>query len=267
MAWGPQDKVAVVTGASSGIGEATARRLADAGMTVVAVARRAERLDALAAEPRRGAGRIVPHVADVRDTEQVDALAASVRDTFGACHALINNAGVGGGAFDGRDDLEDALRTLDINLAGTLRCMAAFADLLAASAPARVVNVASVAGKIGIGPAGYAASKFGMVGLSEALHLSWADRGVSVTQLNPGYIVTEGFPQTQLRDTPMEKLVGRPEDVADAVVDVLRTGTWERTVPTFYRGIVALRHLAPPLYRAIVSRMDRSSGERGYDSR
>lgn len=267
MTWGPQGRIAVVTGASSGIGEATARRLADAGMTVIAVGRRTERLGTLAAEPRRGSGRIVPHTADVQDTAQIDALAARVRDEFGACHALINNAGVGGGAFNGRDDLDDALRTLDINLAGTLRCLAAFADLLEASAPSRVVNVASVAGKIGVGPAGYAASKFGVVGLSEALHLSWASRGVSVTQLNPGYIVTEGFPQTQLEGTPFAKLTGVPEDVADAVVHVLRTGVWERTVPTWYRGLVALRHIAPPLYRSVVGRMGRSSGERGYESR
>lgn len=267
MTWGPQGRIAVVTGASSGIGEATARRLARVGMTVIAVARREERLVALAAEPLPGVGRIIPHVADVRDTEAVDVLAARVRDEFGACHALINNAGVGGGAFEGRDDLDDALRTLDINLLGTVRCLAAFADLLEASAPARVVNVASVAGKIGIGPAGYAASKFGVVGLSEALSLSWASRQVTVTQLNPGFVVTEGFPQTQLAGGPFEKLVGAPEDVAERIAEVLRTGAPERTVPGFYRAFVALRHVAPPLYRAIASRMGRASGDRGYASR
>lgn len=267
MSFAPQGRIAVVTGASSGIGEATARRLADVGMTVIAVARRAERLEQLASEPRSGSGRIVAHVCDVRTTEAVDALAARVRDEFGACHVLINNAGVGGGAFGGRDDLDDALRTLDVNLAGTVRCLAAFAELLEASAPARVVNVASVAGKIGIGPAAYAASKFGVVGLSEALHLSWASRGITVSQLNPGFIVTEGFPQTQLEGTPFGKVVGDPTDVADAVVDVLRTGTWERTVPPWYRAFVAVRHVAPPLYRFIAGRMERAGGERGYDAR
>lgn len=266
MSWDPQGRVAVVTGASSGIGEATARRLADAGMTVIAVARRAERLEALAAEPLR-AGRIVPHAADVQDTDAVDALAARVRDEFGVCHALINNAGVGGGAFTGRESLEDALRTVDINLNGTLRCTAAFAELLEASAPSRVVNVASVAGKLGIGPAGYAASKFGIVGLSEALHLSWTSRGVAVTQLNPGYVETEGFPQTQLTGTPFARVLGAPDDVADRVLEVLRTGTWERTVPSFYRSFVALRHLAPPVYRAIARRLGRADGERGYQPR
>lgn len=256
-----------MTGASSGIGEATARRLADAGMSVVAVARRRERLEALAEQSRASAGRVVAHVADVRDIDQVDALAARVEDEFGACHALVNNAGVGGGAFTGRDSLDDALRTVDINLNGTLRCLAAFADLLERSAPARVVNIASVAGKIGIGPAGYAASKFAVVGLSEALHLSWAERGIAVTQLNPGYVETEGFPQTQLKGTPFERVLGDPADVAEAVVEVLGDGRFERTVPAFYRAFVGLRHLAPPVYRAVAGRMGRARGERGYASR
>ncbi len=264
MSWGPDGKVAVITGASSGIGEATARRLATAGLTVVAVARRTERLEALATELADARGRVVPHTADVTDTDAVDALARRVRDDFGACDALINNAGVGGGGFSGRDDLDDALRTIDVNLLGTVRCLAAFSDLLEASAPSRVVNVASVAGKLGIGPAAYAASKFGVVGMSEALSLSWASRGITVCQLNPGFVVTEGFPQTHLLRGPTARIVGAPEDVADRIAEVLRTGVVERTVPSWYRSFVTLRHLAPPLYRAVASRMERAGGERGY---
>jgi NAD(P)-dependent dehydrogenase (short-subunit alcohol dehydrogenase family) len=258
MAWNPAGKVAVVTGASSGIGEATARRLAAAGMTVVAVARRAERLEQLAtANPG-----VVAHAADVADTEAVDALAARVREEHGVCHALVNNAGVGGGPFEGRGDLDDAMRTIDVNLLGVLRCMAAFADLLEAGAPSRVVNVASVAGKVGIGPAAYAASKFGVVGLSEATGLSWAERGITVCQLNPGFIETEGFPQDQIKRSPMARILGSPDDVAEGVLDALRTGTTERTVPRYYRGAVVMRHLAAPVYRAVASRMERAGGSR-----
>ena len=261
MSWSLHDRVVVVTGASSGIGQATARRLAVGGATVVAVARRGDRLDALAAEDDR----IHPHVADVADTAQVDALAAAVADEFGACHALVNNAGIGGAAFEGRDDLDDALRTIDVNLGGTLRCTAAFADLLAASAPSRVVNVGSVSGKIGLGPAAYAASKFGMVGFSEALSYSWADRGVTVCQLNPGYIVTEGFPQQQVRGSAFERLLEGPDAVADAVVDALVNGLTERTVPRVYRGFVVLRHVAPSLFRRLAGRTGRASGTRDVD--
>lgn len=258
MAWNPSGKVAVVTGASSGIGRATARRLATAGMTVVAVARREERLAELAAAQPR----IVPHPADVTDTAAVDALAERVGEEFGGCHALVNNAGVGGGPFRGRDDLDDAMRTIDVNLLGTFRCLAAFSDLLAASAPSRVCNVASVAGKIGVGPAAYVASKFGVVGVSEALALSWKRRGITVCQLNPGFIETEGFRQEQIKRTPFAAVIGDPEDVAAAVLDALVTGTTERTVPRWYRTFVVIRHIAAPAYTAVASRMARASGSR-----
>lgn len=258
MAWHLHGRTAVVTGASSGIGEATARRLAGAGMTVYAVARRGERLERLAATDER----IVPHVADVTDTAAIDALAERVREEQGGCHALINNAGVGGGPFEHRTDLDDVLRTLDVNLIGVVRCLAAFADLLASSAPSRVVNVASVAGKVGIGPAGYAAGKFGVVGLSEALGFSWAPRGITVSQLNPGFIETEGFRQEQIKRSPLARILGRPEDVAEAIAETLVRGDHERTVPRAYRGVVLLRHLAAPAYRAAASRMARARGRR-----
>jgi NAD(P)-dependent dehydrogenase (short-subunit alcohol dehydrogenase family) len=251
-------KVVVVTGASSGIGEATALRLAEAGATVIAVARRADRLQALSA---RHTG-IHPHVADVVDTDAIDELAAVVRRDHGACHVLVNNAGVGGSPFEDRDDLDDALRTIDINLLGTMRCIASFAELLAESAPSRVVNVASVAGKVGIGPAAYAASKFGMVGLSEALSLSWADRGVIVSQLNPGFIATEGFPQTQILRSPMKPLVGKPADVAKAIEGLILSGRTERTVPRWYRVLVVLRHIAPGAFRRAAGRSPRAGGRR-----
>jgi NAD(P)-dependent dehydrogenase (short-subunit alcohol dehydrogenase family) len=258
MSFDPTGRVAVVTGASSGIGEATARRLARAGMTVVAVARRGARLDALAATQPG----IVAHVADVTDTAAVDALATRVGDEHGACHVLVNNAGVGGGAFRGRDDLDDALRTIDVNLLGAIRCMAAFAALLEASAPSRVVNVASVAGKVGVGPAAYAASKFGLVGLSEATGLSWASRGITVTQLNPGFIETEGFTQAQIKRSPLARLVGQPDDVARAIHGAIVRAQTERTVPGWYRGVVLARHLASPVFRIGVARMARAQGTR-----
>jgi NAD(P)-dependent dehydrogenase (short-subunit alcohol dehydrogenase family) len=258
MSWDPAGKVAVVTGASSGIGEATARRLARVGMTVVAVARREDRLEALAAAHPQ----IMAHVADVTVDEEVDALAARVGEEFGVCHTLINNAGVGGGPFRGRDDVADTLRTIDINLGGTIRCMGAFAELLEAGAPSRVVNVASVAGKLGVGPAGYAASKFGTVGLSEATNLAWARRGITVSQLNPGFIATEGFPQTQIKRTPAAGIIGEPEDVARAIHRTLLDGARERTVPSWYRVFVALRHVVAPLFWFGISRTQRAAGHR-----
>jgi uncharacterized protein len=245
-------KIAVVTGASSGLGEASARALANAGMTVVAVARRAERLSALAeAQPT-----IHPHPADVTDDDAVAELAQSVQDTYGACHVLVNNAGISGSNhFRGPQDRADLEEVMDVNFFGVIRVTAAFADLLAASAPSRVINVASVAGKLGVGRPAYAASKFALVGFTETLRTDWARRGVAVCQLNPGFIRTEGFPQDDLMRTPMARLVGTPDMVADAVVDVARSGARERTVPRWYRPLVAVRHTAAPVFWAGAKRM------------
>ncbi len=258
MSWDPVDKVAVITGASSGIGAATARRLARLGMRVVAAARREDRLEEVAAAHPA----IVPRVADVTVTDDLDRLARWVREEYGACHALINNAGIPGGSFGGREDIDDALHTIDVNLGGTVRAMGAFAELLEASAPSRVVNVASVAGKLGVGPAGYCASKFGMIGFTEATSLAWERRGITVSQLNPGFIETEGFPQTQIKRTPARGLIGEPEDVARAIHRTLLDGVTERTVPGWYRSVVVLRHVAAPLWRSGISRTERAAGSR-----
>lgn len=251
-------RIAVVTGASSGIGEAIVRRLAHEGWTVVAAARRTDRLEGLARSvTSSGApGQVIAATLDVRDIASVDALAAAVRDTHGACHLLVCNAGIGGGRLRGREDLADALDVIDVNLVGTLRCCAAFADLLAASAPSQVINVASVAGKLGLGPAAYVASKFGMVGFSEALGAAWRDRGITVTQLNPGFIHTEGFPQTWADGTPAARLIAGPEVVAAALSRAVRRRREEVTAPGWYRGFVVLRHVAAPLWRTIARAVD-----------
>ena len=255
---GASQRIAVVTGASSGIGEATVLRLASEGWTVVAAARRTERLEDLArhAAEQRAPGAVIPASLDVRDVASVDALAARVHEDHGACHLLVCNAGVGGGSLGRREDLDAALDVLDVNLAGTLRCCAAFADLLAASAPSQVINVASVAGKLGLGPAAYVASKFGMVGLSEALGLAWRARGVTVTQLNPGFVHTEGFPQSWADGTPIARLVVGPDVVARAVSRAAARRREEVTSPRWYRGFVVLRHVAAPAWRAITRLAD-----------
>jgi NAD(P)-dependent dehydrogenase (short-subunit alcohol dehydrogenase family) len=247
------ERIAVVTGASSGIGEATVLRLATEGWTVIAAARRVDRLEALAARAQASGapGRILPAALDVRDTGSVDALADRVRSEHGACHLLVCNAGIGGGSIASREDLDTAMAVIDVNLGGTIRCCAAFAALLEASAPSQVINVASVAGKLGLGPAAYVASKFGMVGLSEALSVAWRGRGIVVTQLNPGFVHTEGFPQTWATGTPLARLVVGPEVVAAAVSRAVRRRRDEVTTPRWYRSFVVLRHVATPVWRGI----------------
>jgi NAD(P)-dependent dehydrogenase (short-subunit alcohol dehydrogenase family) len=257
-----QDKIAVVTGASAGIGEAAARALADAGMHVVVSARRAGKLDQIAAQHPR----ITAQAADVTSDEDVAALAKRVEDEYGACHVLVNNAGASfGNRLRGPEDLADFVRTIDTNLVSVARCMAAFGDLMFRSAPGRVVNVASVAGKLGVGPPAYVASKFGLVGLSEATRLDWIRRGVTVSQLNPGFIVTEQFPQDDLQRSRLGRLILiGPERAAAAIVDVARSGVHERTVPRWYRAGVFVRHVAAPLYWSVTHRAG-TGGKVGTD--
>ncbi len=241
-------KVAVVTGASSGIGAATAVALAAQGMRVVAVARRAERLEALAsAQPL-----VRSRPGDVTDDTDVAALAAEVADREGACHVLVAAAGATfGRRFRGPDDVAAVCQAVDLNLGGTARCLGAFAELLSASAPARAIAVTSVAGKLAVGTSpAYAASKFATVGFIEGLRADWRRRGVAVCQVNPGLVTTEGFPQQRVRAWALgRRLVAEPDDVARAIVGVARRGTAERTVPRWYRTLVVTRHVAAPLYR------------------
>jgi NAD(P)-dependent dehydrogenase (short-subunit alcohol dehydrogenase family) len=242
-------RVVVVTGASSGIGEVTARALADAGASVVAVARRRERLELVAGTTDR----IEAYEADVTSDEDMDALAAHVGRTYGACHVLVNNAGIPDGlaVLRSAEHRDAVTRVMDVNFMGAVRAMTAFFELLVASAPSQVVNVASVAGKVGVdGSPGYTASKFALVGLTEAVAEDWRRHGIAVTQLNPGYIRTEGFPQDNLVRSPLtRRLVGTPEMVADAILDVIRSRARERTVPRWYRSIVVSRHVAAPAFR------------------
>lgn len=245
-------KTAVVTGASSGIGRAVAGRLAEEGMTVVAVARRKERLDELAAEFPS----VLAYPADVTNDDDVAGLRAWVGEHLGACHVLVNNAGaVLRRRLRGPHDVDDVLALMDLNFGGTVRCTAALADLLVASAPSRVINVASVAGRLAPVPPAYAASKFAVVGLSESLRGDWGRRGVAVCNVDPGFVVTEGFPQDRLLRSPIgRRVLVDVDDVAAAIADVARKGTPERTVPRWYRVAVFARHVVPFWYRALLRR-------------
>jgi NADP-dependent 3-hydroxy acid dehydrogenase YdfG len=177
---------AVVSGASSGIGEATARALAADGWRVVCAARRLERVQALAAELGHGA---VGRPLDVTDQASVDALAAE----FDSCDLLVNNAG-------GAKGLRRIAQAQDsewewmfaTNVMGTMRLTRAFLPKLVAAPAGLVVNIVSIAGRFAYpGGAGYNAAKFGQRALTEALHRELAGTPVRVTEIDPGLVETE----------------------------------------------------------------------------
>ncbi|GAA3645094.1 SDR family NAD(P)-dependent oxidoreductase [Nonomuraea antimicrobica] len=212
-------KTAVVTGASSGIGEATARRLAAEGFEVVAGARRHDRLDRLAAEVPS----IRPVTLDVTAQESVDALAASLE----RCDVLVNNAG---GAFgmepvaEGR--LDDWQRMYDVNVLGSLRMTQALLPKLVESGDGVLVMLTSTAGLSAYeGGGGYVAAKHAQRSMAETLRLELVGQPVRIVEIAPGMVQTEGFAVTRFRgDEAAAARVyeGVPgpltsDDVADAI--------------------------------------------------
>ena len=184
------DRVAVVTGASSGIGEATARTLAAEGCSVVLAARREDRLEAL--EREIGTDRALAVPTDVTDEDDVAALVERTREAFGGIDVLVNNAGVSRPAPVLDADGDDVERQIGVNLLGVANVTRAALPEMLEAATADVVAVSSVsARRPGEGASAYAASKCGVNGFCESLRKEVAEDGVRVTVVMPGATVTE----------------------------------------------------------------------------
>jgi short-subunit dehydrogenase len=245
------DNVAVVTGASSGIGEATARALASRGWRCVLLARRRERIEAIAAEL---GGEF--EVCDVGDRQTVERIAVAVTSRHPAVHLLVNGAGIPGRAsfLDIEPErVEELLRT---NYLGGLWCLRAFLPALERARPADVVNVVSVAGTVSLPPAGpYAASKHAQLAFSRATAAQLRRRGVRVHTVNPGLVETEGFPQRAvLASRFLRRRVIAPDEVARHILDVIENDRFETFVPAWYRAAAIVQALFPGLLGRVLGR-------------
>jgi short-subunit dehydrogenase len=232
--------LAVVTGASSGIGAATARLLTSEGWRVIAVARRGDRLEAA-----------VPLALDLTDAGTPRRVREAVEAEGGELKLLVNNAGTEWRSSFGDGGYANVRQTMDLNFDAVVRLTEALLPLLRASAPSSVVNVSSVAGRVGRPRnSAYAASKFALAGWSEAVGLEEQPHGVHVGLVLPGFISTEGFPHKGLRRSARTRwLVGTPERVAKAILRAGPGGKHEVYVPRFYGFVPRARHLAPRLTR------------------
>jgi NADP-dependent 3-hydroxy acid dehydrogenase YdfG len=230
------DKVVAITGATAGIGAATARALAAEGANVVLGARREERLAELAEELGDRAAVVTM---DVRDPEASVQLVATAVERYGRLDALVANAGIG--AYGGIMDLSDEqLRVMmDTNIAGTVWPIRAAVPRILAAGGGDIVIVASVAGLRGGGDeAVYAATKFAQVGLAGGLDRELREQGIRVSTLCPGGVATEfAMGAGRTPDMPGLDDMLRAEDVAAAVVTVLRQPPTMRTLVWSMRSI------------------------------
>ncbi|MDZ8050682.1 MAG: SDR family oxidoreductase [Aulosira sp. ZfuVER01] len=219
-------KVAIITGASSGIGEATAVALAAEGATVVLAARRGDRLNALAQKITTSGGKALPIITDVTDETQVQNLVQKTKTEFGQIDILVNNAGIAAvGAIDG-GNTSDWKDMINLNLLGLLYVTHAVLPILKAQGAGHIVNISSVAGRtarVGIGV--YNATKWGVNGFSESLRQEVCKHNIRVTIIEPGLVNTEindrisdpiakqNMEERRRSVTPLES-----EDIAAAIV-------------------------------------------------
>jgi short-subunit dehydrogenase len=259
-------KVAIVTGASSGIGLAVARRLVGGGAHVALVARTTSRLEQVAAD-------LGPNAAafplDVTDFGGLALLPRQVVDRFGGLDILVNNAGVNHRGPMGRQSAAALVEVITTNLSAPIFLTRVCAEHLRAGGA--IVNVASLAGKVPVrGQAAYSASKAGLRAFTRAIVDEMAERGITVSSLCPGPVDTEFF--GDLKDVPdlvFSQPMSSADEVADAVMRCIASGAPEVSLPSASGKLATLGYLFPRLARALLPAFERrgAANKRRYLAR
>jgi short-subunit dehydrogenase len=255
-------RVIAITGASAGIGRATALRLARDGAALAICARRADRLDAVAAEITAAGGQALPIVADVTRADNMDRLVASAAERFGRLDVMMCNAGFGiAGAID--DIAPDQMQKLmEINYNGTYHATRAALPVFRQQRAGHIIMVSSIVGKRGVPYMGaYSATKFAQVGLAECLRSELLDTNIHVSVVYPVSTETEFFDvMSRETGTPVTRAMG-PRQSVEAVADAIARAI-ERPIPEVYpyarsRALVILNALAPGFTDRVVKRFGR----------
>jgi NAD(P)-dependent dehydrogenase (short-subunit alcohol dehydrogenase family) len=226
-------KVAVVTGASSGIGEATARELTRLGASVVMAARRFDRLKAIAAEIEASGGRAYPLATDATQAHDLKRMVEAAEEQYGRLDYAVNNAGVSGQGTFMDMAVEDFDRIAAINLRGVILAMQVEIPAMLRSGGGAIVNVSSAAGIAGVpGMSLYAATKWGVIGLTKSVALEYATKGIRINAIAPGLTATEmldGITKEEreflLTYNPMKR-ISEPVEIARGVIYLLANATF-----------------------------------------
>jgi uncharacterized protein len=244
------ERVAVITGGSSGIGADLARLLVADGWRCVLVARGEERLREVAEE--LGAE---PEVCDVGDRAAVEALAERVTARHPKIKLLVNNAGIPARADFIAGDPARIEEVIRVNYLGGVWCLRAFLPALEAAAPADVVNVVSVAGTVAIPPSGpYAASKHAQLAFSRSTAAQLRGRRIRVHTVLPGFAETAGFPQRTVLPKAFQWTIIEPDRIARSIVAAVQRDRRESFVPWWYRPVAVLQAMTPSLMARILAR-------------
>jgi hypothetical protein len=249
-------RVVWITGASSGIGAITARKLAEKGAIPVLTARSAGKLRDVAATI---GGEHAAMELDVTDPDAAAATAARIHERFGRIDVLLNNAGYGEFIPFADAPLSHFQDIMDVNYMGAVRCIKAALPYMEAAGDGHIVNVASIAGKLGTAKStAYTASKHALLGFTNALRQELAGTGIAVSAINPGPIDTPFFDRADPDGTYVRNVrwfMLKPDKVADAIVSLMETRKAEKDLPWTASAGAKLVQLFPGLTSGILGRL------------
>lgn len=251
-----EQRVVVITGASSGIGAATAVRCAAAGARLVLAARRLEQLEALAQQVTQAGGQALAVPTDVTDLTQVQRLAAIAGQHYERVDVLVNNAGIGLLDPFPQAQIADLHQMIQVNLFGVVHCTQAFLPAMLERRQGQIVNVASLAGLVAArNMAFYNATKFALIGMSQALQYDLHGTGVRCAVICPGIVRTNFFTAKDLgllpRLTRLAPAVNA-DDVARAIVTAIRDErSGEIILPALIRPLIPLSRALPGVTRLV----------------